>query len=194
MIKQYSFLAESLKSAPIQYHIDKLKKILSKIKYGLRDPKTNKRWMRWNEDTKQYETKREDYYTIWRLATSKETISSGYGICWDTVEVIRDYLTTNTDIEFKMLFSYSDGFKYPAHTYVIYNDNGVWKWLEGSWHVFNNNKLTADSWQDAAKKITNELEKVSSVKYKTHLLDKYPKPGCDGKEFHKFCVKQRRII
>lgn len=193
-MKQYSFLTESLKYASVKHHIDKLKKILSNIKYGLRDPKTNKRWMRWNKDTKQYETKREDYYTVWRLATPKETITSGYGVCWDIVEVIRDYLINNTDIEFKMLFSYSDGFKYPAHTYVIYNDNGIWKWLEGSWHLFKDNKLISDSWQDATKKITNELEKANNVKYKTHLLDKYPKPGCDGEEFHKFCLKQRRII
>ena len=181
-MKQYSFLLES----NIQNSIDLLKKILSKIQYGLRNPKTNKKELRGTL---------EDYDRMWRLATSEETISSGVGICWDTVELIRDFLSKH-NIEFKMFYSQTSTYEDPTHTYVLYKDNGKWKWIERSWSKYQYNNLEFDSWLDGAKKITKILTKelVNHHKYSTYLLDKYPKPGCNTKEFIQFCTSRKRII
>jgi hypothetical protein len=167
--------------------IDILKSILNKIRYGLRDPKTNKQWIR-------HKTESEDY-TIWRLGTAKETITAGVGICWDTVELIRIFLNYN-EIQFKIFYSQTNTFKNPTHTFVLFKDGHVWKWIEGSWETYRNNNLIFKSWLEGAKYISNllEIELDSNYKYSTYLLKKYPKPGCNASEFINFCLNQKIIF
>lgn len=191
---QYSFLKETLD------HIDNLimilKKKLSNIKYGLRDPKTNKQYKRWNEDKHCYEATEDDYFKIWRLASAKDTVQSKIGICWDTVELERDFLS-KTNIEFRMFYSEGPDYEDATHTWIEYQDsNGKWKWLEKSWQKYQDNNLESDDWLDLAKEITNILVKENDKhhKYKTYLLTTYPKPGVNSIEFMKSCRNQKKII
>jgi hypothetical protein len=191
---QYSFLYETLN------HIDNLimilKKKLSNIKYGLRDPKTNKQWKKWNEEKHCFQATEEDYDRVWRLGTANETLTSKIGICWDTVEVERDFLS-KTGIKFKMFYSEGPDYEDPTHTWIEYQDsNGKWKWLERSWEKYQDNDLESDDWLDLAKEITNILVKENDKhhKYKTYLLTTYPKPGVNSVEFMKSCRNQKKII
>ena len=190
-MKQYSFLLESLNNnSPVNV----LKRKLKTIKYGLRDPKTNKQWKKWNEENSV--ATEEDYDKVWRLGTSQETLQSKIGICWDTVEVERDFLS-KTNIEFKMFFAHGTVYEDPTHTWIIYKDtDNKWKWLERSWGTFENNDYEWDNWMDGVKQITKHLVEFCDKhhKYTVYLLKKYPKPGYDSSKFQHFCIHQKKII
>ena len=173
--------------------------IFSKIKYGLRDPKTNKPW----RDT-HTSTSASDYDNNWKLAKPSETIKAGVGNCYDTVAISKELLT-KARVPFKILFLCPQGFNFdgPTHTTVIYKDEltGSWEWLEGSWKIlktkaetsvtkFRSSSLVSDPKRSAAW-FASVMASKEQTPIEIRELSGYPKYGCSIQEFEEFCLNHK---
>lgn len=103
----------------------------------------------------------------WRSGTYKSLILHKKGVCYDTT-IMSDHFLTQWRIPHRVVFFWDGGHKcndHPTHLTCIYQENGEWKWLEGSWGSFKNNnwhaktdkeliswiaKACANSWRRAA--------------------------------------------
>ena len=177
----------------IKTPIEEVKEIFNKIKYGLRDPKTNKPW----KDTHSG-TRWQDYDSEWRLATPEETIKSGIGNCYDTVAISREYLKKAKGIQFRTFFMVdkNGGFMdCPTHTFLIYLDtDDQWKWLEGSWGPFKNNDWSSKNPRELVKWIGTAMANMEKTDIQVFELNGYPKYGCDMTEFETFCRKGSKFM
>ena len=113
---------------------EKLLKFMDRyITYGLVD-KNNKVY-EWDMDDFQ-----EACQNKWKFKSGIDIIKSGYGHCWDQVEIERDWFKKH-NYEFKTLFIYfeSDLAPYVCHTYLVYKDKekNTWNWFE---HADENNR------------------------------------------------------
>ena len=177
--------------------VDRIRKIFSKIVYGLRDPKTNKHWRESHPSTKW-----QDYDSEWRLATPDQTIKAGVGNCYDTVAISREYLS-NASIKFRTFFmatagSVFDGKQFtedPTHTFLIYQSkaDGAWKWLEGSWGPFKSNDWKSTNPSDLIKWIATAMANMQKKGIVVYELNSYPKYGCDMTEFERFCRQGNKV-
>lgn len=186
-----SYSCEALKDDNVLSSVKKIRAIFAKIKYGLRDPKTNKPW----RDTHKSTTYK-DYDEYWRLGTPEQTIKAGVGNCYDTVAISREYLS-KSGVKFSAYFmtladSVFDGKHFteaPTHTFLIYDHDGEWKWLEGSWSQFKNNDWHSKSKTDIVKWIATAMANMEKKQIVVYSLSGYPKYGCDMTEFERFCRK-----
>lgn len=177
----------------VKTEIETIKDIFKNIRYGLRDPKTNKPWNESHENTRW-----QDYDSEWRLATPEETIKSGIGNCYDTVAISREYLKKAKGIQFRTFFMVdkNGGFMdCPTHTFLIYWDtDDQWKWLEGSWGPFKNNDWVSKNPEDLIKWIGTAMANMEKTDIQVFELSGYPKYGCDMVEFESFCRKGSKIM
>lgn len=67
----------------------------------------------------------------WKLSFPELLLKNKLGICWDLVELERDWFSTNNYI-FKTIFICFLNTNLPTHTYLIYKDNNKWYWFEHS--------------------------------------------------------------
>jgi hypothetical protein len=187
-------LALKSKDSSMYAAVKKIKSIFRKINYGLRDPKTNKPW----RDTHK-STTIDDYDEYWRLGTPEQTIKAGIGNCYDTVAISREYLSNLgcVSVYFMTLAdSVFDGKHFteaPTHTFLIYEHDGEWKWLEGSWGPFKNNDWHSKSKSDIVKRIATAMANMEKKQIVVHSLSGYPRYGCDMTEFERFCRKGTKV-
>ena len=71
--------------------------------------------------------------SIWKLASPEKLLNTGYGHCWDQVELERDWFSKH-NYEFKTIFiwfllDYDNN--YITHTYLVYKDKD-----DSSWNYF----------------------------------------------------------
>lgn len=96
------------------------------IRYGIKDD--NGKVYEWNMDSFQ-----EACETKWKFKNGINVLKSGYGHCWDQVEIERDWFTKHS-YEFKTLFIFFDNdiAPYVCHTYLVYKDkkDDTWNWFE----------------------------------------------------------------
>lgn len=190
-----TYSCEALSDDNTLLTVKKIRAIFSKIKYGLRDPETNKPW----RDTHKSTTGK-DYDEYWRLGTPEQTIKAGIGNCYDTVAISREYLS-KSGVKFSAYFmtladSVFDGKHFteaPTHTFLIYEHKGEWKWLDGSWGPFKNNDWHSKSKTDIVKWIATAMANMEKKQIVVHSLSGYPKYGCDMTEFERFCRKGTKV-
>ena len=172
--------------------IEEIKGIFSRIKYGLRDPKSNKPWRESHPSTRW-----QDYDSEWRLATPEQTIESGVGNCYDTVAISRDKLSSTDRIQFRtfyMCIDKDDRMELPTHTFLIYWDtDDYWKWLEGSWGPFKNNDWQTKNPQELIKWIATAMANMEGKDIVVYELSSYPQYGCDMTEFERFCRQGNKV-
>lgn len=168
--------------------VEEVQEIFSKIKYGLRDPKTNKPWRDTHDSTTE-----NDYNTQWRLATPEQTIKCGVGNCYDTVAISREYLKKAKKIQTRTFFMVPTRGKFfdePTHTFLIYWDtDDYWKWLEGSWGPFKHNDWQTKDPKELIKWIGTAMANMEKTEITVYELSTYPKYGCSMPEFEKECRK-----
>lgn len=98
--------------------------LMNKIEYGWVDKNGNKHIMD------------ENFSDNYKLQSPKEVIKNQIGVCWDQVEFERYYFKgTNFDIRTYFLVHY-DNDKCPTHTFLTFEKNGKYYWLEHSWKKF----------------------------------------------------------
>ena len=70
----------------------------------------------------------------WRLAIDDELVSLGYGHCFDQVELERYWFKSHGyEVRtFFIWFQLDYPNTYSMHTYLVYQDGGLWKWFEHS--------------------------------------------------------------
>lgn len=134
----------------------------------------------------------------YRLQSPKEVIKSGFGVCWDQVELERFYFNGH-DIKTYFL-AYYDNKNCPTHTFLTFEKQGKYYWFEHSYekyrgiHEYNSKKeLLLDV---RSKFIVDELEKINTKfdKYQLVLREyKKPKSHITIEEFYKHCEKNMYI-
>jgi len=177
--------------------IDRIRKYFKNIEYGLRDPKTGKGQGRFNG----INTTGKDYDEKWRLGTAEETIKCGCGICFDTVELSRELLEKESNLQFKVYFGYciteEEDSQAPTHTFLLYKSvyNQEWAWLEGSWGPYMSNDIHSMNPNDLVRMIGIELANASG--YEQQIMDVtncYPKTGSTMREFQHICYHEGKKV
>ena len=163
--------------------ITDLKVFFSRCKYGLVDKSTGKLW----RDTHKNTTK-EDYENHWKLLSPDETVKYRCGICYDTVLVSKSVFD-RLGIKYEMYFSYCNKGDGPTHTFIIYQDGNVWKWMEGSWSEFKDNNLSNPNSSELVANIGKELANASGIQQQILMLSSYPRPGVTMSEFQHAVLK-----
>jgi Transglutaminase-like domain. len=130
-----------------------------------------------------------EYY----LQTPDELLSSKHGVCWDSVELERDWFLKH-NFEFKTFYL---GFKkeadndLPTHTFLAYKNNDKWYWFEQSFadhrgiHEYNDlpeliKDVSRKHFDYAIKNRGAITEDINDLKYCEY---ERPKPGCSAEEF-----------
>lgn len=115
-----------------------------------------------------------DMDKYYRLRTDKDLINTGYGVCWDVVELERSFFEHHK-IEHECYFI--QAFKTraeggPTHTILLFKEEDKWKWFEYTWttyagiHEYQSKK---DALEDILKKhlqyATKEQNDIRLYKY-----------------------------
>lgn len=130
-----------------------------------------------------------DYY----LQKPSEVWKNQIGICWDQVEVEREFLKKQ-NIPFKsFLIFYDDGLKYPNHTFVIFKLDKEYGWIENTYHNVKEEIRYYNSLQEALDDVTKEFTSENNLKILGDKLYFYeyekPKSGLNFEEFIHHCQK-----
>lgn len=163
--------------------ITDLKVFFSRCKYGLVDKSTGKLWRETHKNTT-----KEDYENHWRLLSPDETVKYRCGICYDTVLVSKSVFD-RLGIKYEMYFSYCNKGDGPTHTFIIYQDGNVWKWMEGSWGAFKDNNLSNPNSSELVTNIGKALANASGIQQQILMLSSYPRPGVTMSEFQRVVLK-----
>ena len=130
-----------------------------------------------------------EYY----LQTTAELLNSRHGVCWDSVELEREWFLKH-NYEFKTFYL---GFKkeadnnLPTHTFLAYKFNDKWFWFEQSFadragiHEYND---LLDLIKDVAMKhfdyaIRDRGAAAEDLKDLKYCEYEKPTPGCSVEEF-----------
>lgn len=161
------------------------------IKYGLRDPATNKSWLETHKTLTE-----DDFDKYWRRATSYETSQSKVGICYDFVIAQASMIARsmmNFEIYYMRPVKY-DAKKDPCHTFMIVKEHRIpnWVWPEYAWEPFKTNKFTSESQDEmltwigtAFANSTGKTIEIRKIQY-----TEYPKAGVTIKQFDDECAKK----
>lgn len=155
------------------------------IKYGWYDKKGNL-----HEHIKD-----EDFGKKYKMQKTKDIMEHGHAICWEMCELERNFFKKNK-IKHQTIFVYEqDNPNYPCHTFLIFQSNRKWYWLEASWqekkgiHEYKNKyeiiNYIRNNFKDFSKKY--KKEKIKFYKYKKPLR----RYGCNGYYFH--CMLGKKI-
>lgn len=136
--------------------------------------------MKFMEDIK-YNDNIDDNY---KLQSPNEILKSKKGICWDQVELERQYLK-NRDIHTYFICNYN-GFDNPTHTFLVLKENNKFVWLEHSWEKYkgiHNYDTLYELLDDVENKfvLDNGNENVILREYKK------PKYNISAQNFIKHC-------
>ena len=160
---------------------------MNNIKYGWKD-KYEK--IHFNVD----ETFSNDYV----LETPNEVLNNNVGVCWDQVELERNFFE-KTNIKFKTFFIvHYDNNNCPTHTFLIYKDNNLYYWFEHSWERFrgiHSYKTEEEALKDIKSKFI-KYELNGNYIQNNLCIYKYEKPkyGINCLQFYKHCEHGENII
>ena len=139
----------------------------------------------------------ETFSIDYMLQSPSEIISNKVGVCWDQVELERNYFKGN-DWNIKTYFIvHYDGDRCPTHTFLTYKKNNKYYWFEHSWerfrgiHEYNSEKdLLLDVRDKFIKyELNNQYENENLV------LREYKKPKyhISVQDFYNYCDDGRYI-
>lgn len=129
------------------------------------------------------------------LLSAKEIEKYKVGTCYDTAGYSFRKLASNS-IQFKCYLSSTR--KYynakrgiwddPVHTFIICKDsNDNWRWIEGSWYTYMNNKYIVKDDRELVSIIHHHINKENGKSYLRQVTS-YPTPGCSYHEFYKLLM------
>lgn len=133
----------------------------------------------------------ETFSNDYMLQSPSEIISNKVGVCWDQVELERNYFKGN-DWNIKTYFIvHYDGDSCPTHTFLTYKKNNKYYWFEHSWerfrgiHDYNSEK---DLLLDVRDKYIN-YELNNQYENENLVLHEYKKPKyhISVQEFYNHC-------
>lgn len=164
-----------------------LKYMEENIKYGFVD-NTGKCYEPENREEFQ-----NDWATKWQLSSPERLIKVKYAICWDQLELERDWFKTH-NYNFKTFYIWFElpyNNSYSTHTYLVFENNGKYYYFEYS--DFDNRGIYEfSSYEEAIfyqkEKLIQYNKKNNSIKEEElkHLhIYEYDRPiyGCTANEF-----------
>ena len=160
---------------------------MNNIKYGWKDKYEN---IHFNVD----ETFSNDYV----LETPNEVLNNNVGVCWDQVELERNFFE-KTNIKFKTFFIvHYDNNNCPTHTFLIYKDDNLYYWFEHSWKRFrgiHSYKTEEEALKDIKSKFI-KYELNGNYSQNNLCIYKYEKPkyGINCLQFYEHCEHGENII
>ncbi len=163
----------------------KIMDILKPIKYGWIDKKGNR-----------YYADEGDFINDYILETPEEVEKNQIGLCWDQVEYLRDYLEKK-EVKVKTYFLiYYKGIC-PTHTFLVYEENSKYYWVEHAWEKFSGIHEYKDLRElllDVKNKYI-EYELEDDFNNKDLLIYEYqrPKSHLTVKEFIGYCTSSKKI-
>ncbi len=163
----------------------KIMDILKPIKYGWIDKKGNKYYGDDGNFVKDY-----------ILETPEEVKKNKIGLCWDQVEYLRDYLEKQ-NIKVKTYFLiYYEGIC-PTHTFLVYEQNNKYYWVEQAWEIFagvHEYKDLKELLQDVRNKYI-EYELEDDFKNEDLVIYEYqrPKYHISVQEFVDYCTSFEKV-
>ena len=168
--------------------ISKLEVIMSQIFYGYMDIEGNRRNKIANDFAKNYITR-----------SPEEVRENGYGICFDQVEVARQYFES-LGVECKTYFLvYYDNKTNPCHTFLVYKDGEEYVWYEHAWQDIGEIHYTPNGRYYSLENLLQRVRSmyVGPIKQKgnkeiipqNYCLYEYTKPsyGLSVLDFYKHC-------
>lgn len=105
-----------------------LLRFMNIIEYGFMD-EDGIRYGSWDEDA--FEN---NVTTKWRLSSPERLVDVKLGHCFDQVEFERDWFKKNgyNYKTYYIMFLFDEPNEYTTHTFLIYEDSGLWKLFEHS--------------------------------------------------------------
>ena len=164
---------------------DKIMELMNKISYGWVD-KNGK------QHIDDYETFSSDYI----LQSPDQLMISKVGVCWDQVELQREYFKDYQSVRTYFIVYY-DGNKCPTHTFLTYKKGDSYYWFEHAWERFKGFHKY-DTMKDLLNDIrgifiSNELnDKCDGGNLVTYEYSK-PKYNISVDEFYRHCESGRII-
>ncbi len=155
------------------------------IDYGYLDKDGNKHLGEFTNPT-------DNYY----LQTPEETIKNGFGICFDTVELMREYFTSrNIQCESYYMEYNKDGI-FESYAFIIYRKNNLWyECPDNTWAelvspkgFFDKEILIKEVYEWFQGWVYKEYSKIDKTAF---FLNKYKKPTLVFERkvsLHKFCT------
>lgn len=166
--------------------IDKLVELMESIEYGYVDKDGNKHF-----------TIDENFPLDYKLQSPLELKKSKLGVCWDQVELERDFLEGNQiDCNTYFIVYYSDS-KCPTHTFITYKNDNKYIWFENAWekqkgiHSYESiNELLFD-----VRKKFITFEAIDNIDCDNMFIYKYGKPNYNISclDFYKHCENSVNI-
>lgn len=137
------------------------------------------------------------YSSDYMLQSPKELIKNKIGVCWDQVELERYYLKGN-DWNIKTYFLvYYGKLQCPTHTFLTFEKNNKYYWLEHSWEKFRGIHE-----YNSLKELLFDV-RDNFIKYELHnkyistelVLREYPRPNyhISVQEFYNHCENGKNI-
>lgn len=171
----------------MDFNVDELMELMNLIDYGYVDRDNNKHYKIGNEFSKLYQ-----------LQAPGELLKSKLGVCWDQVELERDYFEKH-NIECKTFcIAYYDEDMCPTHTFLSYKEGDYHIWLEHSWEKYRGIK-SYSSLEDMLLEVKNnfistELPKI--INNDNLCIYEYLKPkyNISCLEFYEHFEKGKNII
>lgn len=135
----------------------------------------------------------------WISKDPSELVRLNKGICFDTAS-LQEKLLSDLGVEHKSMFAVSkdsiNGKNYsdPSHTFVIYKDadDGLWKWMEGSWEPHRNNTISSKTSKELSSKVRQLLEQANGKPYRLSRIKRYPKSGLTIGDYYLQLLEQAR--
>lgn len=125
----------------------------------------------------------------WVSRSPQEILSSRVGNCYDTVK-LQDYLLDAARVEHRMFLLVprqsleENRGDLPTHLFVLHDDNGVWRWVEGSWQPYRDNSLAGDCAEVLAAAVKRLMEAHYGMEYLLFPVDALPAEGLTLGQFY----------
>lgn len=154
-----------------------------KLKYRVLNKDTNRPYFNTNFET----------FDNWHLLSPEQIKKHKIGICYDTA-AMTDKVLKDLGVEHSNYFAHSDkadGWENdPTHAFNVYKDeNGDWRWLEGSWGDYKDNDWKERRKKKLVKRIVKALADASGKKQKLHEVAEFPEPGIGMKAWYAEMLK-----
>lgn len=164
---------------------NEIMKVMDTINYGWMDKKGIKH-------IDDFDTFSSDYI----LQSPEEVIKNQIGVCWDQVELEREYFKNYKSVRTFFIVHY-DNDKCPTHTFLTYEKENKYYWFEHSWDKFKG-IYKYDSFKDLlidVKQYFIKFELKNNYDKNNLIIREYTKPkyNISVQEFFKHCEKGKII-
>lgn len=130
------------------------------------------------------------FESIYYLLKPEEVEEYKCGVCFDQVEYERYYLEKKNIISNSYFIEYVDNENMPCHTFLTFQENNKFYWLEHSWGIYEG-IFAYNSLEELLNDIKIKFAKFNNIDISKVNIYEYAKPksGISYKEFLEHCRK-----